>query len=248
MKRLRLLLLATALAISFCVQADWSVDWYSIDGGGSLQTTGGDWSLSATIGQTDATSSAALAGGGWQLTGGFWAVLATSIVLDQIFQDRFEPAEAPVLSFSKQLVPTFLHPRCVTCHAVAAEDFRRVTDTPPGVLPATHPEVTASTNCVGCHVSSLLPAEGNIDPGWQAAPAAFDFRGQSIASLCVMASQPVSGHSPLEHMTEDKLVLWSVGDGRVPFGFPSLQTAPPNDIGQWRTLVQQWVDAGMPCD
>ncbi len=170
-------------------------------------------------------------------------------LVDEIFRSRFEPApDPPGFSFSQQLAPTFQHPRCVTCHAVAATDFRRVSDDPPGVLPASHPVVNAGTNCSSCHSSSLLPPTGSIDPGWQSAPAAFDFRGLSDAALCKLARQPVSGHTPLEHMTQDRLVLWAVGDGRVPFGNPSLPTAPPNDIEQWRLLIQQWSAAGMPCD
>ncbi|TVQ41681.1 MAG: hypothetical protein EA370_01405 [Wenzhouxiangella sp.] len=167
---------------------------------------------------------------------------------DEIFHDRFEPAPEPAFSFSTQLAPSFQHPRCMTCHAVAATDFQRVNDDPPGVLPASHPVVNASTNCVSCHTSALLPPTGTIDPGWQSAPAAMDFRGLDEAALCSMASQSVSGHSPLEHMTEDRLVLWAVGDGRVPFGNPDLPTAPPHDIEAWRALVTEWVDAGMPCD
>jgi hypothetical protein len=130
---------------------------------------------------------------------------------------------------------------------VAATGFRRVNDTPPGVLPAAHPVVNASSDCTGCHTAALLPVEGTIAPGWQSAPIAFDFRDRTDAELCALASQPVSGHPPLEHMSEDKLVLWAVGDGRLPFG-GTVPTAPPNDIAQWRALVQQWVDAGLPCD
>ena len=167
---------------------------------------------------------------------------------DEIFRDRFEPAPEPAFSFSTQMAPTFQHPRCTTCHAVEATNFQRVNDDPPGVLPASHPVVDASTNCTSCHSSSLLPPTGTIDPGWQSAPAAMDFRGLDEATLCSMASQPVSDHSPLEHMTEDRLVLWAVGDGRVPFGNPDLPTAPPHDIEAWRALVNEWVDAGMPCD
>jgi hypothetical protein len=167
---------------------------------------------------------------------------------DQIFRDRFEPALELEFSFSEHLAPTFRHPRCETCHAVAATDFQRVNDDPPGVLPAAHPIVNASTDCTSCHTSALLPPTGTIDPGWQSAPASFDFRGLDDAALCNLASQPVSGHSPLEHMTEDRLVLWAVGDGRVPFSATPLPTAPPHDIPTWRDLINEWVDAGMPCD
>ncbi len=41
----------------------------TIDGGGAMQSTGGGFELSATIGQADA---GVMTGGGFQLTGGFW--------------------------------------------------------------------------------------------------------------------------------------------------------------------------------
>ncbi len=49
--------------------ADLTIDWYTIDGGGKISSTGGGFELSATIGQADAGVST---GGGFQLTGGFW--------------------------------------------------------------------------------------------------------------------------------------------------------------------------------
>ncbi|AKS43024.1 hypothetical protein [Wenzhouxiangella marina] len=232
-------LLGTATVIAGSGRA---IDWYSIDGGGTMDANGGSWNLQGSFGQADATSASAMTGSGLSLTGGFWSLNATA--LDDLFRDRFE---GRAFSFSSQLAPSFRHPRCTTCHAVAATDFRRVTDNPPGVLPAAHPVVSASTDCTGCHNASVLPIEGTIDPGWQSAPIAFDFRDRSDLELCNLASQPVSGHSPLEHMSEDKLVLWAVGDGRLPFG-GTVPTAPPNDIAQWRGLIQQWVAAGMPCD
>lgn len=219
-----------------------SQDWYKISSGGTLDASGGSFELQGTIGQFDASEANELSGGSLTLTGGFWGFDAA--VLDALFNDRFE---AGPVTFGNTLAETFRHPRCTTCHAVAATDFRRVNDTPPGVLPAAHPVVSASTDCTTCHTPALLPDEGTIAPGWQSAPIAFDFRGKTDAELCALASQPVSGHPPLEHMSEDKLVLWAVGDGRVPFG-GTYPTAPPNDIEQWRALVQQWVAAGLPCD
>jgi hypothetical protein len=247
MKRLiGTLLIFTSFA---CEAGDgWSIDWFTISGGGAMDIQSGNWTLSGTIGQHDATAGQAVSGGSWQLTGGFWSLDFSPLVIDQIFRDRFEPAPEEPFSFSLQLAPTFRHARCETCHAVAATNFQRVNDDPPGVLPASHPIVNATTDCTACHTSALLPPTGTIDPGWQSAPPAFDFRGQDDASLCNMASQEVSGHTPFEHMTEDRLVLWAVGDGRVPFSATPLPTAPPNDIEQWRALIQQWVDAGMPCD
>lgn len=45
------------------------LDWWTIDNGGATSSTGGDYSLSATIGQPDAASSS---GGKYTVSGGFW--------------------------------------------------------------------------------------------------------------------------------------------------------------------------------
>jgi hypothetical protein len=50
-------------------QSGYSIDWYTIDGGGALNSSGGSYSLSGSIGQPDAGS---LSGGSYQLNGGFW--------------------------------------------------------------------------------------------------------------------------------------------------------------------------------
>ena len=47
---------------------DYTLDWYTIEGGGG-SSTGGGYSLSGTIGQPDA---GALSGGNYGLSGGFW--------------------------------------------------------------------------------------------------------------------------------------------------------------------------------
>jgi hypothetical protein len=61
-----LLLPALARAQSF------SIDWFTIDGGGGT-STGGVFSVSGTIGQPDAGS---MSGGNYTLDGGFWAIIA----------------------------------------------------------------------------------------------------------------------------------------------------------------------------
>jgi hypothetical protein len=50
----------------------------------------------------------------------------------------------------------------------------------------------------------------------------------------------------LDYMTQDKLILWAVGDGRVPNG-QIRAAAPPGSIATWQSTVQAWVNAGMPC-
>jgi hypothetical protein len=48
---------------------DYSIDWYTIDGGGEMFSTGGSYELSSTIAQQDAGG---MSGGTYSLTGGFW--------------------------------------------------------------------------------------------------------------------------------------------------------------------------------
>jgi len=54
---------------SSAMAQDFSINWYTIDGGGGT-STGGDFSLSGTIGQHDAGGP--MTGGDFSLTGGFW--------------------------------------------------------------------------------------------------------------------------------------------------------------------------------
>jgi hypothetical protein len=49
-------------------QAQYAIDWYTVDGGGGT-SSGGSFTLSGTIGQPDAGT---LSGGTYMLQGGFW--------------------------------------------------------------------------------------------------------------------------------------------------------------------------------
>lgn len=49
------------------------VEWFSIDGGGHMQSSGGEFSLAGTIGQPDAVRALYTSQGG-RLRGGFWTV------------------------------------------------------------------------------------------------------------------------------------------------------------------------------
>ena len=65
-------LLMLALASAAALTDDFDVDWYTVDGGGEMWSTGGDFELSGTIGQPDANT-IVMTGGDFELTGGFWA-------------------------------------------------------------------------------------------------------------------------------------------------------------------------------
>src|SRR3954463_13019035 len=58
-------------AITSAAQS-YSIDWFTIDGGGG-NSTGGVYSVSGTIGQPDAGH---MSGGNFTLDGGFWGIIA----------------------------------------------------------------------------------------------------------------------------------------------------------------------------
>jgi hypothetical protein len=67
------LLVATAVLFAgLALAQDYDLDSWTVDGGGEMWTTGGDFELSGTIGQPDA-STIVMTGGDFELTGGFWA-------------------------------------------------------------------------------------------------------------------------------------------------------------------------------
>ena len=68
------LFLAFCLLLPVFGQAQtYSIDWFTIDGGGGTGT-GGVYSISGTVGQPDAGH---LSGGNFTLDGGFWGIIST---------------------------------------------------------------------------------------------------------------------------------------------------------------------------
>src|SRR5262245_54631277 len=64
-------LLLGCLLVTFAAQAQFSIDWFTIDGGGGTSTNG-NFLLSGTIGQPDAGP--VMTNGQFSVTGGFWAL------------------------------------------------------------------------------------------------------------------------------------------------------------------------------
>jgi hypothetical protein len=63
----------TSLAIAAtgtALAGELELDWWTIDGGGAMFTTGGSFELSGTIGQADAGMT--MTGGDIEVVGGFW--------------------------------------------------------------------------------------------------------------------------------------------------------------------------------
>jgi len=60
--------------LSVATAQNYSIDWYTIDGGAGT-SIGGPFSLSGTIGQPDANQQA-MTGGNFSISGGFWSLFA----------------------------------------------------------------------------------------------------------------------------------------------------------------------------
>lgn len=71
MKRTTVISIFAVLAVSTASAQTFDLGWNTIDGGGDMWTTGGNFELSGTIGQPDA-SAVVMTGGNFELVGGFW--------------------------------------------------------------------------------------------------------------------------------------------------------------------------------
>lgn len=74
--------------------AEFEITQYTIASGGVLETSDGEWTLSGTIGQWEATEARQLSGGPWRLTGGFWG-LSLEALSDLLFRDQFQAEDDP---------------------------------------------------------------------------------------------------------------------------------------------------------
>ena len=71
MKKHLFAILTSALCLPVLVNAQFAIDWFTIDGGGGV-SSGGGFTLTGTIGQPDTGT---LCGGNYTLQGGFWPAI-----------------------------------------------------------------------------------------------------------------------------------------------------------------------------
>jgi hypothetical protein len=85
---------------------DYTVEFWTVAGGGVMESGSASWTLSGTIGQSEATQAHALSEFPWRLTGGFWAFDLEALV-EFWFLDGFESAleATPDLLLSPELPP-----------------------------------------------------------------------------------------------------------------------------------------------
>src|SRR6185503_17960873 len=95
MKRLLCFSVLT-LAATVPVRAqNYSIDWFTIDGGGGT-STGGVYSVSGTIGQPDTGS---MSGGNFSLDGGFWAIYAVQTLGSPLLSIKRSATNTVVISW-----------------------------------------------------------------------------------------------------------------------------------------------------
>ena len=148
-------------------------------------------------------------------------------------------------------VPVLRHPRCMNCHSNG--DFPGQGDDghPHAMNVRRGPEghgVTAE-KCSTCHqdhnlVGAHLPPGA---PNWGLPPASTPmiWQGLTDSQICQSIKDPKQNKNRnieqlVEHLTEDKLVMWgwSPGDGRTPVPMPH---------DEFVSKVRAWQAAGAPC-
>jgi hypothetical protein len=148
-------------------------------------------------------------------------------------------------------VPVLRHPRCMNCHSRG--DFPRQGDDghPHAMNVRRGPDgngVTAE-KCNTCHQDHNLVGE-HLPPGaphWglPSASTPMVWQGLTDAQICRSIKDPKQNKNRsldqlVEHLTQDKLVMWAWNPGG------SINAVPmPHD--EFATKVKQWQAAGAPC-
>ena len=160
-------------------------------------------------------------------------------------------------AFSRALINTFRHSRCVQCHAIGSTPA-------PGerfVFPGnnTHPgggQPVLTDDCASCHgapnvapgVDWRAPRENNGQP--------FNMRDETLAQLAARAQSV-----PFEdHFLDDTRVNWAIESAVVPFGgiagsstvwnapgYEDIEVGPvPVSFPDFTSQLLDWEDAGFP--
>jgi hypothetical protein len=149
------------------------------------------------------------------------------------------------------LVPVLRHPRCMNCHSPG--DFPRQGDDghphAMNVRRGAEGHGVTAERCSTCHQDHNL-AGAHLPPGapnWGLPPANVPmiWQGLTDGQICQSIKDPKRNKNRnldqlVEHLTEDKLVMWAwnPGEGR---------TAVPMSHDEFAAKVKQWQAADAPC-
>jgi hypothetical protein len=148
-------------------------------------------------------------------------------------------------------VPVLRHPRCMNCHSQG--DYpRQGDDSHPHTMNVRRGPIgfgVTAEKCSTCHqdhnlTGAHLPPGA---PGWHLPPPAMPmiWQGLTDSQLCESIKDPKQNRGRnldqlVEHLTEDKLVMWgwNPGEGRTPVPIPH---------DEFSAKVKLWQAAGAPC-
>ena len=148
-------------------------------------------------------------------------------------------------------VPVLRHPRCMNCHSQG--DYpRQGDDGHPHTMNVRRGPVgfgVTAEKCGACHQDHNLTGEHLPPgaPGWRLPPPGMPmvWQGLTDGQLCQSLKDPKQNRGRnldqlVEHLTEDKLVMWgwNPGEGRTPVPIPH---------DEFSAKVKQWQAAGAPC-
>ena len=185
--------------------------------------------------------------------------LGSVLLLCQPFAEAEQPskngsAPAPARrngSLFTAFAPVLRHPRCMNCHSTG--DFPRQGDDghthTMNVRRGDAGHGVTAEKCSTCHQDHNLDGE-HLPPGapnWGLPPASTPmiWQGLTDAQICQSIKDPKRNRNRnldqlVEHLTEDKLVMWAwnPGEGR---------TVVPMPHDEFAAKVKQWQSAGAPC-
>jgi len=166
-------------------------------------------------------------------------------------QPRVQIDAPPRADLFAVIAPVFEHPRCMNCHVLSpfprqGENGRRHIMSiaagegwrgSPGLL------------CAACHRGSNSPSGVPGAEGWHLAPLKMGCEGMRPSEICRALRDPAkSGMTPIQlvqHLTSDKLVLWSWQGSRYIAG--DTRSTPPLSHADFLDGVRRWLAAGAEC-
>jgi hypothetical protein len=185
--------------------------------------------------------------------------LGSTLLLSQPFAAAEPPSKSSAAaapsardgSLFTAFVPVLRHPRCMNCHSMG--DFPRQGDDghphAMNVRRGAEGHGVTAEKCSTCHQDHNLEGT-HLPPGapnWGLPPADVPMIWQDLTDgqICQSIKDPKRNKNRnldqlVEHLTEDKLVVWAwnPGEGR---------TAVPMSHDEFAAKVKRWQAAGAPC-
>ncbi len=180
---------------------------------------------------------------------GVCAWLAANILhADEADKSKTDKSVAASRAAFLEAYKVFMHPRCMNCHPAGdrplqGDDSHVHTQ---NVQRGLFGRGLYALRCTCCHQDANLPGE-NMPPGnpmWRlpSSDTRMVFEGKTPHQLALQLKDPKQNGGRtlkqiLEHVTDDRLVLWGwdPGDGR---------TKPPISHDQFDQKMREWIDGG----